>query len=110
MAVFRSPTKQIYKNLNFRLTGQEIEPKHCTEYLGVIIDESLTFNECMTTLKQKLNRVNGILAKLKYYLTADVLKTIYLAFFDSHMRYACQIWGQIQSKALDIIQCAQNKA
>ena len=26
------------------------------------------------------------------------------------MRYACQIWGQIQSKTFDIIQCAQNKA
>ena len=24
--VFRSPTKQIYKNLNFRLSGQKIEP------------------------------------------------------------------------------------
>ena len=33
---FRSPTKQIYKSLNFRLSGQKIEPKHCTKYLGVI--------------------------------------------------------------------------
>ena len=38
----------------------------------------------MNTLKQKLNRANGILAKLRYYVTADVLKTIYYAFFDSH--------------------------
>ena len=29
---------------------------------------------------------------------------------DSHMRYACQIWGQIQSKTFDIIQRTQNKA
>ena len=26
------------------------------------------------------------------------------------MRYACQIWGQSQSKTFDMIQCAQNKA
>ena len=25
------------------------------------------------------------------------------------MRYACQIWGQIQTKTFDMIQCAQNK-
>ena len=31
----------------------------------------------MNTLKQKLNRGNDILAKLKYYVTAGVLKTIY---------------------------------
>ena len=24
--------------------------------------------------------------------------------------YACQIWGQIQCKTINIIQCAQNKA
>ena len=110
IVVFRSPTKQIYKSLNFRLSGQKIEPKCCTKYLGVIIDEHLSFNEYMNTLKQKLNRANGILAKLRYYVTADVLKTIYYAFFDSHMKYACHIWGQVQSKTFDMIQRAQNKA
>ena len=84
IVVFRSPTKQIYKNLNFRLSGQKIEPKCCTKYLGVIIDENLSFNEYMNTLKQKLNRANGILAKLRYYVTVDVLKTVYYAFFDSY--------------------------
>ena len=67
-------------------------------------------NECMHTLKQKLNRTYGILAKLRYYVTVDVLKTIHYAFIDSHhMRYAYQIWGQIQSKTFYMIQCAQNK-
>ena len=64
----------------------------------------------MNTLKQKLNRANGILAKLRYYLTADVLKTIYYVLFDSHMRYARHTWGQTQSKTFDMIQLAQNKA
>ena len=46
IVVFRSSTKQIYKNLNFRLSGQKIEPKCCTKYLGVvIIDEHLLINE-----------------------------------------------------------------
>ena len=61
-------------------------------------------------MKQKRNRANGILAKLRYYVTADVLRTIYYAFFDFHMRYASHIWGQVQSKTFDMIQRAQNKA
>ena len=64
----------------------------------------------MNTLKQKLNRANGILAKLRYYISADILKTIYYALFDSHMRYACQIWGQSHSKTFDMIQTTQNNA
>ena len=101
---FRSPAKQIYKSLNFRLSGQKIEPKRCTKYLGVIIDNNMSFNEYMNTLKQKLNRTNDILAKLRYYVTADVLKTIYYAFFDSHMKYSCHICGKVQSKTFDMIQ------
>ena len=63
----------------------------------------------MNTLKQKLSRANGILAKLRYYVTADVLRTIYYAFFDSQMKYACHILGQVQNKTFDMIQRAQNK-
>ena len=70
----------------------------------------MSFNEHMNTLKQKLDRVNGILAKLRYYVSANTLKTIYYALFDSHMRYACQIWGQSHSKTFDMIQTTQNKA
>ena len=51
-----------------------------------------------------------LLDKLRYYISADILKTIYYALFDSHMRYACQIWGQSHSKTFDMIQSAQNKA
>ena len=100
IVVFRSPKKQIYKNLHFRLSGQKIESKYCTKYLGFIIDEHLSSNGYMNTLKQKLNRANSILAKLRYYVTADVLKAIYYAFFDSRMKYACHIGGKYRVKIL----------
>ena len=93
IVVFKSSTTQIYKDLNFRLSGQKIEPKRCTKYLGVIIDEHLSLNDYINTLMLKLNRGKGIIAKLRYYVTADALRRIYYAFFDCHMRYACQIWG-----------------
>ena len=64
----------------------------------------------MNTLKQKRNRANGMLAKLRYYLSADSLKTIYDVHFDSHMRYACHIWDQSHNKTSDMIHSAQSKA
>ena len=72
--ISRSPKN---KYLNFWLSGQKIEPEHYTKYLGFILDEHLSFNKYMNTLKQKLNRANGILAKLRYYISADTLKAIY---------------------------------
>ena len=82
LVIFRLPKKQFYKNLNFRLSGQKIEPKRHTKYLGVILDEHLPFYEYVNTLIQKLNTASGILAKLRHYVSADTLKTIYYPPFD----------------------------
>ena len=109
LVIFISPKKQIYKNLNFGLSRQNIEPKHHTNYLEVILDKHLSFNEYMNRLKQKLNRESCILAEPRYYMSADILKTIYYALFDLHMRYSCQIWGQSHSKTFDMIQSVQSK-
>ena len=64
-----------------------------------------SINEYMNTLKQKLNRANGILTKLRYYVTADALKAIYYAFFDSHIIWDMHVkFGdqRVQNKALRI--------
>ena len=80
--------------MNYRLSGQKIRQKHSTKYRGVLLDEHLLFKDRMNTLQQKLNRVNGILAQLRHHLLSDILKTVYYSLFDTHLRYACQVWGQ----------------
>ena len=61
-------------------------------------------------LKQKLNRAYGILAKLRHHLPSNILKTVSYSLFDTHLRYACQVWGQSNSDILVMVQRAQNKA
>ena len=64
------------------------------------------------TVKQKLARATGVLAKLRPYVLKKVLKFIYYAIYDSNTRYGCQSWGQrfntrdiekLQNKAINII-------
>ena len=110
IVIFQSPRKQITKKINFRLTGQKIRQKTCTKYLGVLLDEHLLFKDHINTLKQKLNRANGIMAKLRYHLPFDILKTVYYSLFDTHLHYAFQVWGQSNSDILVLVQRAQNKA
>ena len=50
-----------------------------------IFDEHLSFNEHINTHKQKRNRANDILAKLRYYVSANTLKTIYYAHSLTHI-------------------------
>ena len=106
--IFRSPRKQITKKMNFCLSDQKIRQKTCTKYLGVLLDEHLLFKDHINTLKQKLNRANGILDKLRHHLPSDILNTVYYSLFDTHLCYACQVWGQSNSDILVLVQRAQN--
>ena len=96
--------------MNFHLSSQKVRQKTCTKYLGVLLDEHLLFKDHINILKQKLNRANGIPAKLRHHLPSDILKAAYYSLFDTHLRYACQFWGQHNSDILVLVQRAQNKA
>ena len=96
--------------MNFCLSGQKIRQKTCTKYLGVLIDEHLLFKDHINFLKQKLNRANGILAKLRHHLLSDILKTVCYSLFDTYLSYACQVWGQSNSDIPVMVQRAQYKA
>ena len=72
--IFLVSHKTNHLNVNFRLSGQKIGQKTCTQYLGVLLDEHLLFKDHISTLKQKLNRKNCILDKLRHHLSSDIKK------------------------------------
>ena len=45
-------------------------------------------------LRKKLSRSIGLLSKVRYYVPKHLLRTIYHSVFNSHLIYACEIWGQ----------------
>ena len=97
MVILQSPRKQTTKKTNSPLSGQKIRQKTCTKYLGVLLHDLLLFKDHINTLKQKLNRANGILAKFRHQLPSDILKTQHYSLFDTHLSHpmvshACQVW------------------
>ena len=61
----------------------------------------------MAQLRQKLNRTNDLLAKLR---SSSLLITICFALFDSNLRYVAQAWGQGSNNVVGMIKRTQNKA
>ena len=110
LVLFRSKNRKITKNMNFRISGQKIKMLSKTKYLGLFLDENLSFKYHLDTIKLKLNRANCLLSKIRHYVRAPLLRTIYFAIFDPHLRYGCQIWGQNKNYAVENIEKLQNKA
>ena len=107
--IFRSKGKIITKHLNFRISGQKIDPINQTKYLGIYY-KHLSWNSHLNQLKTILSRRCGLLAKLRYYVSTTTTRSVYFAIFDAKLRYGSQIWGQQKTATIKQIEKLQNKA
>ena len=80
------------------------------KYLGIYLDEHLTWNFQLIQIETKLSRSCGLLAKLRYHIKTELLRTVYFAIFDSVLRYAVQVWGQHSNQTIKEIEKLQEKA
>ena len=109
LIIFKSKNKCITKKLNFRISGQKLYPTDHVKYLGITLDQHLSWEMHLKILTTKLNRAAGMLAKIRYYLPYETLLNVYYAIFNSHLIYGCQIWGQGNSQHTHKISSIQNK-
>ena len=64
------------------------------------MQDDLYWNLHLNKLCKKLSRGIDLLSKIRHYVPKDLLKTIYNSIFNSHLIYACEIWGQEQNSRL----------
>ena len=96
--------------MNFRVSGQKINTTTSVKYLGVYLNDSLTWETHFKNLIPKLNRAIGLFSKVRHYTPKFLLKTIYYSLFNSHLIYGSQIWGQTKTKLFQEVVKLQNKA
>ena len=111
--LFRSKRKKVLRNPHFTMDGQTLSLSPKVRYLGVILDEHLSWSFQTEFLASKLRKANGILTKLRHYIPLEVLISIYYSLFHSHISYGAVVWGQniksnsrlciLQKKAVRII-------
>ena len=58
------------------------------KYLGIQIDERLTWKQQINHVALKLNKANAMLSKLRHVLDVKTLRSVYYVIFESHLCYA----------------------
>ena len=107
---FRSPNKNITDFPKLKIDGKLLHPSQTVKYLGVPIDEFLSFNQHSNYLMNKLRRNNGMLSKIRHFVPTNVLRSIYFSIFEAHLSYCCTVWGQKGNCIVDKLISLQNKA
>lgn len=78
------------------------------KFLGVTIDEKLTWSLHISKISSKIASSIFVMNRAKHFLSIDSLKMIYFSLIHSHMIYGIEAWGN--SKALDKIFKLQKRA
>ena len=80
------------------------------KYLGVTIDNHLSFNQHITLLENKIARSVGVISKLRFYLPQSSLVILYFSLVHTHLLYALPVWASTYNTYLSKLKRLQNKA
>ena len=80
-------------NLKIGFNNNFITSSSYTKFLGMTMDNTLSWNNNIDLLVKKLSTACYILRNAKTYISASSLKMIYYAFFHSAMSYGIIFWG-----------------
>ena len=80
------------------------------KYLGVLLDQHLSWRYQIKSVALKVSRGLGIIAKLKPFLKDQLIRTIYFSVVYSHLYYGIQAWGSADPTARNKLDILQNKA
>ena len=105
-----SPTSCTNTNhIDITIGSNRIMQVSTCKYLGVVIDDELTFKPHIDLLFQKLTKFVGIFYKLRYKLPSWCLRNIYYAFIHPHILYGIEIYGNTYPSYLDKLTRLNNK-
>ena len=92
---------KIEKKLNIRLNDKSLERVEYTKFLGVLIDENLTWKKHIDCISKTLSRNIGIMNKLKHFIPERILYSLYCTFVLPYLNYGILIWGNTCKTYLD---------
>ncbi len=90
--------------INLKLNGTAVEEKEVTKYLGVFIDNKLTWKSHIEHVKTKLSRGNGMISKIRYYVNDLCLLNLFYSFIQSHVNYNLLNWSSTYPSFIEPIE------
>ena len=95
----------------FFIDNKRIDAVSHFNFLGLLIDETLSWKNHITMFTNNHSKISGVLHRLKYIYPQRVLVAIYKSLFIPHLNYGSLLWGhkidtvsKLQKKLLELLQ------
>lgn len=89
------------------LDGVPIKKTSAAKFLGVTIDDQLSWEPHVAALRQKLGYACAILNRIRDSVPTELHRDLYHTLFESHITYCISVWGGAQSSITDKIFTSQ---
>ena len=98
-------------DLHFKI---EIDDKHIekvevTKFLGILIDNNLSWKSHTNHITKIVSKYNGIIRKVRPFLNKDSLHTLYNTLVLPYLSYCTIVWGDRNNSNLDSLFITQKK-
>ena len=90
-------------NINITLSNISLERVTFTKFLGLIIDEKLSFTRHISYIKNEISKAMGIVIKARKYLNKKSLVNLYHSFVFPYLTYCIEIWGNASDIHFDAL-------
>ena len=100
--------KSIPNNINIKINNFYVKRLPSLNFLGMVLDQKLTFNKQILKIVSHLSKVQGIIFKLNF-LPAHILRSLYMSLFQPHLVYCIETWGCSCLSILDPLIILQKK-
>ena len=102
--IFSKINKNVPININLSINHQRLERVDVFTFLGLTIQENLSWKAHIRKVGIKISRVIGIIGRLRNYLPSNILRIIYNSLILPHLNYCLLIWGYDNLCRLHLLQ------
>ena len=83
--IFKAKNKKMNHNINIKIGNEIIERVNKTNFLGLIIDDDLSWRHHIIKVTSKISKLCGIMARARHYLPIRTLYTLlYIMLWFTH--------------------------
>ena len=90
--------------------NNNLERKFLIKFLGVILDKHISWMDNVRTVENKITENIGSLYRVRQFLNEESLKTVYLSYNHSYLKYNTIAWATTYSTRLKIIYLKEKHA
>ena len=98
-----------YPDINICINNSTIDRVSCTKFLGVFVDDSLSWSNHTNHVVNIVSKYTGIMYRLKNILLCNTLFSLYNTLVLPHLHYCNLVWGDSNNCNLDRIHIKQKR-